>query len=418
MLPGDSHITAHFDPVLILFSPIMLISPSAETLMIFQSIWLALGTIPLYLLAVHHLGSRPMGIVLSAVYLLHPALHGLNMFDFHSMSLAGPVMLWLLYLLETNRFKTYFAVLLFFFLFREDMPLIACFIGLWAILSGWPARVGVATIVAGIVYFVFIKFVFMTGGKSYTNYFSDLMIDGESLPRSILLTVFTNPMYIIRQALAEPKMVYLLQLLVPVLGLPLFSGKMRVLFLLGLGFVLCATRSAVFSIAFQYSIVLLPFFLASVPVAMARIRDRKMLEFLDIKPAALSVALTAGVLASSIVVSGIYGAFFATDSFHAGYVTFRRNPSESMKSRYQTVLKIAGMIPNEASVSASGHVSAHFAARDKILFFRDKPHADYVIVLGKDTMKKKRRQKWEEIRSSKSYKLILNENGIYLYRRK
>jgi hypothetical protein len=33
-------------------------------------------------------------------------------------------------------------------------------------------------------------------------------------------------------------------------------------------------------------------------------------------------------------------------------------------------------------------------------------------------MKKKLRQKWEEIRSSKSYKLILNENGIYLYRRK
>ncbi|MBT3396822.1 MAG: DUF2079 domain-containing protein, partial [Alphaproteobacteria bacterium] len=50
LIKGEYHGTAHFDPILVLLSPLYLIYPRAELPLILQSTWLAAGAVPLYLI--------------------------------------------------------------------------------------------------------------------------------------------------------------------------------------------------------------------------------------------------------------------------------------------------------------------------------------------------------------------------------
>ncbi|HEX7670759.1 MAG TPA: DUF2079 domain-containing protein, partial [Polyangiaceae bacterium] len=120
---GGSHVTGHFDPLLVLLSPTFLIYPFAETLLVLQTLWLASGAIPVYLLGRHHVGHRGAGVALALAYLAYPALHGVNLFDFHSIALCIPPLLWFLYFLEQERAGAAYLTLGLCLLVREDVSL-------------------------------------------------------------------------------------------------------------------------------------------------------------------------------------------------------------------------------------------------------------------------------------------------------
>ena len=101
--------SAHFDPILLLLAPAYLIAPNAETLLIIQSVWLASGAIPLFLLASRVIRSSWVALVIAGAYLLHPALHGINMYEFHSLALVVPLLFWVVYLLERQRIVGYWV---------------------------------------------------------------------------------------------------------------------------------------------------------------------------------------------------------------------------------------------------------------------------------------------------------------------
>ncbi|HEX3595365.1 MAG TPA: DUF2079 domain-containing protein, partial [Polyangiaceae bacterium] len=79
---GGSHLTGHFDPILIPLSSFFLLYPFAETLLVLQTVFLAAGAVPVYLLGRHHLRHRGAAVALATTYLAYPALHGVNFFDF------------------------------------------------------------------------------------------------------------------------------------------------------------------------------------------------------------------------------------------------------------------------------------------------------------------------------------------------
>ncbi len=421
LLDSGTHITAHFDPILILLAPIMAIAPRAETIMIFEAIWLGLGAIPLYLIAVHRLNHRWIALIISLVYLLHPCLHGLTMYEFHSLSLCGPLVLWSLYFLESNRFRWFFVTFCFLLTVREDMAILGCLIGIYALRVGKPSQIGVAVISLSIIYFAVVKGWVMSEGTSYSKYTAELEIEGHSQFTSLLLTALTNPMFIVRHALNEEKIVYLLQLTVPLLLLPFFAARMRILFAYGLIFILIASKPAVFSLGFQYAILLLPFMLAALPRAIECIGEGKIVRTFKIRTAPLQAALAVGLLLSAVCVSSQYGVLGPNDSFRAGYRSFRRSPSEMMRERYKTVEKVQTMIPDDAVVLASERLTPHFATRETLWLFRKNrkkyKRAEYVVLLGKDLRKRPMKPEWEE-RIKTEYELLLDENEVTLYRRR
>ncbi len=263
------HGSAHFDPLLILLSPFYLFYPHAEFLLVLQAFWLGAGVIPLYLGTYAKLGRRLPGVILCALYLLYPALQGANLYEFHSLTLITPVMMWMLYFLETKNLAAYWPTFAIALLTREDISLLSCFVGAYAILldRGKLRRAGWMTIGISIAYFVFIKRAFMTSpdifmsGKdsySYAFNYEDLIPNKTGLG-GMLVTLVTNPVFLLKTIVAEAKVQYFLTLFVPVAFLPFFDKPGRLMLLYGLLFTLLASRTAVFSPHFQYSNLILPF---------------------------------------------------------------------------------------------------------------------------------------------------------------
>lgn len=423
-----NHAYRHFDPILILLSPILLIREDATTLIVFQSVWAATGAVPLYLIGRRLLRNGWAGALLAAAYLLHPAFHGPSVYDFHSLFLAGPLLLWCVCALEHGWTKRFFVALALVLMCREEMPVLGVLIGVWALLSGKPRRVGWAAIAVSAAYGLVVYFAVVVHAASYTDYFEEMSAGDRPVLSNVLLTLATNPVYLARYMLTEAKIVYVLKLAAPLLMLPLFSGRYRVLFLLGLGVTLLGSKACFTSISMQYSTWWLPFMLASVPAAVENVANGRLSRALGLDPGRLRGALLAGVLLCTLLMSAAYGIFWPNHRFRTGYEELERRPTPEMEARYRTILKMREMIPDDASVWATSHVAAHFATRDDLWvidILRKNRRPDYYVVWWEDARSKKKdkREAQEKMleplrRGSREYELLLKENGVSLFRRR
>ena len=421
-----THISHHFDPILVFISPILAICNRAETLIVFQAAWVASGAIPLYLLGKHKMGNPLFGIALSIVYLFHPAVHGPNMYDFHSIVLAFPVLLWCMYCLEAERIKTYFAFIALLFLIREDTPALAAIMALYLIISGRLYRVAAITILLAAVYGLFVNLVIMADSHSYSSYFGGIKLEDHYPASSILISLLTSPGSVIKYALGEERILYILKLFIPIMLLPLFSKKHYILFVWGLATTFFSSWIGFIRLGTQYSVYWLPFMLASVPFAIDNISKGRLVRALDIDTRRIKPALAMGMVLCAISMSSLYGVFWPNSSFRPGYVAFQRITTPEIAARYETIKKIQSMIPDDASVLATPRVGAHFSLRKDVWSFHRRQEEgqvpDWVIIWNTDLKRKKDKKiqipKVKYYKKSDDYDMVLNENGIRVHKRK
>ena len=88
-----SRLGAHFDPLVALLAPLWLVWPSPDLLLVTQAAGVALGAVPVFLLARKHLGGEGSGLAFALVYLLYPPTQWLVVDDFHPVALATPLLL-------------------------------------------------------------------------------------------------------------------------------------------------------------------------------------------------------------------------------------------------------------------------------------------------------------------------------------
>jgi uncharacterized membrane protein len=440
-----NHAAGHFDPILILLSPLYLIYPRAEFLLVLQSLWVGSGVIPVYLIARRRLGSRLQAGVLGLVFLLQPALHGANMYEFHSLSLLAPLLIWLLFFLEKGSSRGYFIVLPLLLLCREDASLLALFVGLAAVLApsalaatedaggagpeerargeARRRRMGVLTIATSVAYFLVVKLVFMKSadllneGKdaySFTFYYEALIPPGSGT-RGLFLSILGNPLFVVRQIFTEPKLVYLATVFLPVLFVPLLVRSARVVLFYGLAFILLASRGAVFSTAFHYSTLLYPVVLAFTPAGLAALRARPGGLFGRLDAKRLAGALVPAALAASVLVSWQFGAFVPNGRFHAGYQSMRRVLGAQDRETYAWVRSTLAAVPDTASVSTTDHVGAHVSNRRYAYAYPGRADADYLF-LDEGDLKETDRTKHQST-VAKGFKEIARRGNLVLYQK-
>ena len=83
----------HFQPIYWLIAQFYRLWPGVETLFLFNSVFIAIGALPLYWWGERRLKSRRMGLLLGFCYLLHPTICHLGFNDFRTMHLGiGPAL--------------------------------------------------------------------------------------------------------------------------------------------------------------------------------------------------------------------------------------------------------------------------------------------------------------------------------------
>jgi len=87
-----SRFTIHADIILVLLAPIYLIWDNVRMLLIAQSFFIALSVIPIYFLASKLIKNRLIALILAARFLVSPILQWANIYDFHAVTLAIPLL--------------------------------------------------------------------------------------------------------------------------------------------------------------------------------------------------------------------------------------------------------------------------------------------------------------------------------------
>jgi len=133
--PSGSFLGTHFSPILFLIVPIYALFQSPLTLLILQSFVLAVGAMPVYWIAKEQLDDKLSGLGLAAAYLLYPALHSVNCFDFHTQAFIPVFFLLAFYYINK---REWFRGLIFTFLLLstvEFSPILVIFLAIYFLLK-------------------------------------------------------------------------------------------------------------------------------------------------------------------------------------------------------------------------------------------------------------------------------------------
>lgn len=226
-LEVDNSFADHFRPFFLAVVPVYAISQTPETLLILQTIVLASAAIPLYLLAYARLEDRRVALAVVLAYLLYPSLGFIARFDFHIEVFAIPAFIAAFYAMDKDRWGWATLWLVIPLLCKETMGLTVAMYGLYALVIRRRFSWGFMWIAGGLFTFWFTSFVLIPGIRgepldALTRY-SWL---GDT-PGQMLAAFFSDPGRIFRHLTTPDRLLYLLQISLPVgflnlLGLPEF----------------------------------------------------------------------------------------------------------------------------------------------------------------------------------------------------
>jgi uncharacterized membrane protein len=360
-----NHLGNHFQPLYYLLAPIYALHQDATTLLVLQTILLSLAALPLYLVAERRLGNPWAALVVALVYLLYPALHGINNFDFHGLALLIPFVCFMLYALETDRLRLFWVFFVLALITREDTAISLSGVGLYLILDRRRRRMGLLVLGVCVGYFLFVlRMMSAFDGYADLQKYTALGVPEQQNFFGVLLTILTNPRFVFHHMFFNPeKIVYLLKILVPVLFLPLFAGKRVLLLLPGLSIILLSNTYYTYWIFCPYTAHLIPYVFFLSIIGMQRIRSRAA----DVKLSTLAAAL----LVAGVLMNYEYGLIFSKR-----FPGFLR-PTE----REQTAYSFFSQIPAAASLTTTSSLAPHLAARTRIHLFDGNPaETDYILM--------------------------------------
>jgi uncharacterized membrane protein len=354
----------HLSPILYLLAPLGRLPDVAEALLVFQSLALALGAVPLYLLARARVGDTTAS-ALAVVYLLNPSLHGINTKDFHTAALAIPLLLTAMWALESGRPWLFWVAALLTLATREDAAIAVLGLGVWValaqrrlVLGGAVGALGVAWLFASVEWIV----PFFRGGP-YPYFGVRYRHLGDSLG-AIVLSPLLRPRAVLAVLLSASRLRYVAALLAPLGFLPLLAPLAAAGALPALAQNVLNTDAVLFNYRSQYQSFVLPFLLVATVSAVQRLACRRPARVLAPRPV-LAGAMVLSLLLSARTVNGL--------------AVSRWRPDAGVRAAE----RLMDTIPPTASVTTEERFFPHLAQRARVFVFpTGLGRSDYAFVNG------------------------------------
>jgi uncharacterized membrane protein len=274
----------HVEPILFLIAPLYLLHSGPETLLLLQTMALALGGIPLLLLGLRRLPELPLvAAAFVGAYLVTPEILGEALYDFHGVALATPLLLLALWALEERRYRWFVCSALLAALCKEEVALSLVPLGLFIAFWQGHLRLGIAvsllsTIWVALCFLVILPhYNIQTGGAN--NFWYRYVWLGSS-PDIALLHVLTQPSLLLSPLQDPTRREYLAELLRTGGGLGIFAPMLWLSALPDIFINVLSTHREQYSGFFQYNAVILPYLMVSAISGIAAFyHARRRVEF-------------------------------------------------------------------------------------------------------------------------------------------
>ncbi len=421
-----SRFSIHGDLLLILLSPFYLILERAVVLLVIQSVALGLGAIPVFLLAKKIFRSLKINLnlvkitslAMVLVYLLNPAMEWTNIYDFHAVALAIPVMLVVFYAAFTKKWRLYWFFTLLALTAKEEVSLAISMLGLIIFFIFKERKVGLATVLIGILWFLVITFWII---PSFSQAGSHWAVEGLYAPaKQKVFASKTLPEFldVLRGYFLEGVATnYYIALLKPFSFLPLLGLIWMIPALPEFMINLLSTNGQMQNLTFHYDSLITPFLMISTIFAI-----KYLISFLSLikQLNRFKTTVLAGLTFVLVVVA-------ARVNYH--YSPLPTTPScwclsYQVTSEDQEFRKILRTIPKKAIVTSSGEIRAHLSTRENSFTLPGGLNqAEYVAILdqsrivGDYSPKEFEVELVKKLEKDQNYQLLNHLGHFYLFKR-
>lgn len=266
-----SYIGDHFEPLMLLLLPIYMLFQSPFTLLILQTIFIALTAWPLYRIAKNHLG-KSIAVLIALFFLLNPFVQNANAFEFHILPFAMFFLAWAAVFYIKKKFLPFMIAGFISCYVREDVSLVILLFGILALVDRKSLKWILTPLALGSIWFVgaltLISRANPDGAYKFFAYYPALNEGGLNIIGFIANAgdaLFTGLFSI-------GTLILLVALLVPFLALPLLAPRMLIpaglialqLFLTGFTELVLKTH---------YSVLLLPFLFIATIFGIQKVKD-------------------------------------------------------------------------------------------------------------------------------------------------
>ena len=403
-----SRLGAHFDPLVALLVPLWWLWPSPDMLLVVQGIGVALGAVPVFLLARKHLGGEWSGLGFALVYLLYPPTQWLVVDDFHPVALATPLLVGAIWFLDEDRLLPFALCAGAACLTKEQVGLVVAMLGIWHAFGHGRKRAGLVifaagTIVAVVATAVIIPHYAPGGGSPFAGRYDAV---GGS-PAGIVETALLHPLRVLQAAFEGRDLGYLWELLAPLGGLPLLAPLVTLSALPEIVLNVLSSTPTQSSIHYHYTAGAIPGLIAGAVLGGAKLRRLRPGWWPWVGRGLVVFVLAAGIVQGPLPVWR-----------HVPFGSELAARHHIVSEHDRAAARVIRAVPAGTPVSATNNLGAHLSERRRIFSFPVLREARWVAVdltrpsYLDDATGKKFAAAYERFRQDGRWRVVRAEDGV------
>lgn len=235
---GLNYFGHHVNLITLLFVPFYWLGGGPKFLYLIETVWMAFGALPLWLLARDRLSNPWLALFPAAVYLLYPSLEWINWWHFHPDALIVTPLIFAWWLVTRQRWGWFAFAVAITLSCKEDAALAVFMMGVLITVCHWwrdrhmpreaneikGVAVGLMTIVAAILWWFFCtKIIIPFANDGVGPFYGNLFPGFGSGVIDVIVGILRNPNILWQAATRPDCLTYYLKLFVPVAGLFILS---------------------------------------------------------------------------------------------------------------------------------------------------------------------------------------------------
>lgn len=397
----------HNDMILALLAPFYFIHKGPETILLIQTVALALGAWAVYKIANLKLKNEALSVIFAFAYLMYSPMQRANVFEFHAVTLATPLILWMFYFWLIGRFRLVFLFLVLALLTKEEVGLSLGIFGLYGGVVEFLKKRGTPFHWTSLLFAVnimvlswgwalasvFLIIPFFRGGEHFAaGYYNSL----SDTIQNNLLTVDAG--------------YYFYYLLGPLAFLTVFGPEFLIIAAPEFGINLLSSNMQLRSLDFHYTSVIQPWLFIGAIYGASRL--------LGLKIPRLAWGLSMIIVCLSVWFSYLKGPLPYSQDPKIDALLYDR------RGEYEVVHEWADRLASdELKVSTTDQIAPFFTNRRYFyIFAHEYYYADYVIVSPSNIQFTYRKDvaapAYEELKQDPRFEKIDERNGYEVYRKR
>ncbi len=409
---GMNNFADHFEPILAVVALLYRIWNNVVMLLIFEAVIVALGFIPVFLIAKKYLKSNLSALFISYGYLLSMGILQAVHYPAHPGTWLPTFYAFAIYFVIEKKYYLYFLCLILALMSKESAFIHVAFIGLFVLIQFKDRLVGWLTILLSVISYILIfKVVFFiaNGGQAYAHgIFSNISND----PVQFLKFIILHPVEAIKIAFSPSIKAQTLFLTLGSAGfLSIFTPVFLLLVLPFLVERLLTNHPGMITMSFHYSAPIMAIVFISAIFFLCRLVQKGHQKIVPVLSVFLFLCSVSLMMVSSSYISPLYA--------------LAKSQNYSFGDREKEALDIIKKVPNNASVISEDAFVTHLSHRQEIGLFGNNQTEKYEYILLAKTDEyscwpAQFTDVYSEIanlRSDKSYVITAENDRLVLFRK-